>query len=81
MRHPQTSSSVSRPASSACSTSTRPPADALIAELREHPVTAATLAEAHRWAREAVAGLDTLPNGPVKKALIRFADTIVERSS
>ncbi|WP_420813428.1 MULTISPECIES: polyprenyl synthetase family protein [Microbacteriaceae] len=56
-------------------------ADALVAELREHPATAATLAEAHRWAREAVAGLDTLPNGPVKKALIRFADTIVERSS
>ncbi|MET0724881.1 MAG: polyprenyl synthetase family protein [Leifsonia sp.] len=56
-------------------------ADALVAELRDHPVTAATLAEAHRWAREAVAALDPLPKGHVKKALIRFADTIVERSS
>ena len=51
-----------------------------IAELRRHEVTHETLAEAHRWAREAVEALDILPAGPVKKALIRFADTIVERS-
>ena len=56
-------------------------ADALVEEVREHPVTAATLAEAHAWARDAVAALEPLPKGPVKKALIRFADTIVERSS
>jgi heptaprenyl diphosphate synthase len=56
-------------------------ADALVDELREHPVTAATLAEAHAWARDAVAALAPLPKGPVKKALTRFADTIVERSS
>jgi heptaprenyl diphosphate synthase len=54
---------------------------AAIAELREHDVTRATLAEAHRWAREAVEALEPLPSGPVKKALTRFADTIVERSS
>ena len=41
----------------------------------------ATLAEAHRWAREAVAALAPVPEGSVKKALTRFADTIVERSS
>jgi heptaprenyl diphosphate synthase len=51
-----------------------------IAELRDHPVTARTLEEAHRWAREAVASLEPLPKGPVKKALTRFADTVVERT-
>ncbi|PJJ70932.1 heptaprenyl diphosphate synthase [Diaminobutyricimonas aerilata] len=52
-----------------------------VARLREHPVTAATLAEAHRWARDAVDALAPLPDGPVKKALTRFAESIVERSS
>lgn len=56
-------------------------ADAAIAALREHDVTAETLLEAHGWAREAVAALAPLPAGSVKKALTRFADTIVERSS
>ncbi len=55
--------------------------DAAIAELRDHEVTARTLAEAHRWAREAVEALAPLPEGPVKKALTRFADSIVERSN
>ncbi|WP_157155121.1 polyprenyl synthetase family protein [Diaminobutyricimonas sp. LJ205] len=56
-------------------------AGAVIAELREHPVTRQTLDEAHRWADEAVAALEPLPEGPVKKALTRFAEVIVERSS
>ncbi|MDQ0573779.1 polyprenyl synthetase family protein [Agromyces albus] len=55
--------------------------DAIVAELREHDATRATLAEAHRWAREAVAALAPLPEGSVKKALTRFAETIVERQS
>ncbi len=54
---------------------------AAIEQLREHDVTRATLIEAHRWAREAVEALEPLPSGSVKKALTRFADTIVERSS
>ena len=54
---------------------------AAIAELRAHPVTRRTLDEAHRWAAEAVDALSPLPEGPVKKALTRFADSIVERSS
>ncbi len=54
---------------------------AAIAELRAHPVTVRTLAEAHRWSREAVEALAPLPEGPVKKALTRFAETIVERSN
>jgi len=56
-------------------------ADAAIAALREHAVTAQTLQEAHNWAHDAVDALAPLPAGPVKKALSRFADTIVERSS
>ena len=54
---------------------------AAIAELRGHEVTRMTLAEAHRWAADAVAALGPLPDGPVKKALTRFADSIVERSN
>ncbi|WP_419818196.1 polyprenyl synthetase family protein [Glaciibacter flavus] len=58
-----------------------PVADALIAELRAHPATEYTIAEAHRWARDAVSSLDPLPQGQVTKALTRFADTVVERSN
>ncbi|WP_255513333.1 polyprenyl synthetase family protein [Homoserinibacter sp. GY 40078] len=54
---------------------------AAVAELRDHPVTAATLAEANRWSDAAVAALAPLPQGPVKKSLTRFAQAIVERSS
>ncbi len=54
--------------------------DAAVAELREHPVTAQTLAEARRWSDEAVAALAPLPEGPVKKSLTRFAQAIVERT-
>ncbi|QTX06265.1 polyprenyl synthetase family protein [Agromyces archimandritae] len=55
--------------------------DALVEELREHPATAETTAEARRWARDAVAALAPLPAGGVKKALTRFAETIVERTN
>jgi heptaprenyl diphosphate synthase len=54
---------------------------AAIAELREHPVTQKTLEEARRWARVAVEAIEPLPDGPVKKALTRFADSVVERSN
>ena len=53
---------------------------AAIAQLRAHEATERTLAEARRWADEAVAALAPLPEGPVRKALTRFAQTIVERS-
>jgi heptaprenyl diphosphate synthase len=52
-----------------------------VAELRDHRVTRATLAEARRWADDAVAALAPLPAGPVKKALTKFAEAIVERSA
>ena len=54
---------------------------AAVAELRDHAVTRETLDEAHRWSRDAVEALAPLPEGPVKKALTRFAETIVERSN
>ncbi|WP_010205412.1 polyprenyl synthetase family protein [Salinibacterium sp. PAMC 21357] len=55
--------------------------DAAVTELREHSVTKKTLDEARRWGREAVAALAPLPDGPVKKALTRFAESVVERSN
>ncbi len=55
--------------------------DAIVAELREHEATTATHDEARRWASEAVAALDPLPDGTVKKALTRFAESVVDRAS
>ncbi|GAA1001065.1 polyprenyl synthetase family protein [Subtercola frigoramans] len=55
--------------------------DALIAELRAHPVTAETIVESRRWADDAVAALAPLPDGTIKKTLVKFAATMVERSS
>lgn len=54
---------------------------AAIAELRAHDVTAETLDEARRWADEAVAALSPLPDGPVKLALTKFAEAVVDRST
>jgi heptaprenyl diphosphate synthase len=54
---------------------------AAVAELRGHQVTRDTLAEAQRWADSAVEALAPLPDGPVKKALTKFAEAIVERSN
>ena len=53
----------------------------VVAELRAHPVTAETRAEALRWADSAKAALDALPAGTVRRALVRFADLLVDRSN
>nr|BFF13149.1 hypothetical protein GCM10025699_44520 [Microbacterium flavescens] len=53
----------------------------VVRRVREHDVTERTRLEAHRWAREALDALAPLPSGPVKKALTRFADRVVERSA
>jgi heptaprenyl diphosphate synthase len=54
---------------------------AAVADLRAHDVATQTIAEAHRWAAAAVAALDSLPAGPVKRALTEFADRVVERDA
>ncbi|TFB80839.1 polyprenyl synthetase family protein [Terrimesophilobacter mesophilus] len=55
--------------------------DEAIAALKAHAVTRETLDEAHRWAHEGIAALSVLPDGPVRRALTKFADTLVERSN
>lgn len=51
----------------------------VVAELREHPVGELANLEAQRWAAEAVAALEPLPEGPVKQALSVFAQAVVDR--
>lgn len=52
-----------------------------VARLREHPATEQARTEAVRWAQDAVAALDPLPDGPAKQALRTFADAVVARTS
>ena len=52
-----------------------------VAALRVHPVVAETRHRASARAREAVAELDALPDGPVREALVEFADTLVDRTA
>ena len=52
-----------------------------VAALREHPVVARTRHEASARARDAVAELDALPDGPVRDALVEFADALVDRTA
>ncbi|MBT1597361.1 polyprenyl synthetase family protein [Curtobacterium flaccumfaciens] len=56
------------------------PYQSAVSALREHEATAATRAVAVAWAREAVDALAPLPDGIVKRALTRFADSVVDRS-
>jgi heptaprenyl diphosphate synthase len=52
-----------------------------VAALRVHPVVAQTRHEASARARDAVAELDALPDGPVRDALVEFADALVDRTA
>jgi heptaprenyl diphosphate synthase len=54
---------------------------AAVAALRVHPVVADTRARAVALAQAAVRELDPLPAGPVKDALISFADALVDRAA
>lgn len=47
--------------------------------LRAHPVLAEARVLAERWAADAVAELDALPDSPAKRALVAFADIVVDR--
>ena len=49
--------------------------------LREHEVVALTRRRAVELARQAVTELGPLPSGPVKDALVAFADALVDRAS
>jgi heptaprenyl diphosphate synthase len=51
-----------------------------VAALRDHDATTATRALAVQWADDAVRALEPLPDGTVKRALTRFAETVVDRS-
>ncbi|MEP7763542.1 polyprenyl synthetase family protein [Sanguibacter sp. 25GB23B1] len=52
-----------------------------VSALRHHAVVAETRAQAVAWARDAVAELAPLPEGPVKAALVSFADALVDRTA
>jgi len=50
-----------------------------VAELREHAVTERTRDEAKRWAAAAIEAIEPVPAGPVKRALVEFANRVTER--
>lgn len=54
--------------------------DEPLSRLREHSATEATRRLAGQWSRDAIAALDPLPDGPVRDALTRFAQAVVDRS-
>lgn len=53
--------------------------DPEVEALHSHEVTAATEAEARRWAADAVVALDPLPKSVIKRGLERMAESIVTR--
>jgi heptaprenyl diphosphate synthase len=53
----------------------------VVAELAAHSVVDETAALARHWSREAGGAIAPLPNGPVKEALLSFADALVARAS
>jgi len=55
--------------------------DDALADLRDHDATRATLDLAHAWSRDAVDALEPIPDGPVREALTRFAQAVVDRSN
>lgn len=56
-----------------------PEIDAIVAQLRAHPVTEATVAEAARWSERAIEAIAPLPECAAKEALVAFARQVVER--
>ena len=53
---------------------------AAVAELAAHDVVDETMAEAERWQREALAALEPLPAGTVRRGLEAFAEKVVSRT-
>jgi heptaprenyl diphosphate synthase len=53
----------------------------VLAELRSHSATRRTFQEATRFADEAKQAIEPLPDGPVKQALLNFADAVIDRQN
>jgi heptaprenyl diphosphate synthase len=53
----------------------------VVTKLRHHPVAAEAEAEARRWAAKAIAAIEPLPEGSVKRALVTFANAVVDRTN
>ena len=53
----------------------------VVVQLRNHEVADEAYQEAIRWANEAIAALDCLPNGQTKRALIHFAESVIKRDN
>jgi heptaprenyl diphosphate synthase len=53
----------------------------VVKALREHPVAQAAYDEAVRWGNEAIAALSVLPDSSAKRALVHFAEKIIERDN
>lgn len=54
---------------------------AVVKALREHPVAQSAYDEAVRWGNEAIAALSVLPDSSAKRALVHFAEKIIERDN
>ncbi len=52
-----------------------------VARLAEHPATDAARVEANRWAQDAVAALEAIPDSPALRALRDFAVAVVDRTA
>jgi len=55
--------------------------EAVLRDLRSHTVFSDSLAEAQRWATDAIEDLAPLPDGKVKAALTTFAQAVVDRNN
>ena len=53
----------------------------VLEQMRQHPATERAFQEAKRWADQAIAALEDLPEGPVREALKNFADAVIERQN
>ena len=53
----------------------------VVKQLREHEVANDAYEEAIRWANDAIAALDILPDGQTKRALIHFAEAVIKRDN
>jgi heptaprenyl diphosphate synthase len=53
----------------------------VVKSLRKHEVADDAYNEAIRWANEAIAALDVLPDGQTKRALVHFAEAVIKRDN